>query len=186
MLSIQATAMLVLQLVFMTSLPTSSNAFVSSPSCPSSSALRVGMSFDEPTDNYYQLLQRANECAKDSECSLEEWDSVMTEMEYISVMETEELSSMVKGIHRLEERSALSPWINSKTLPIAVLMLLASTWSTLQEDEIVTRVGWFFQDWHQVATQSISHDQLPLICTAAAYVALSEVVSCFLPTTPEE
>ena len=62
-------------------------------------------------------------------------------------------------------------------------MFLFSTLNTLSQDEIVTRIGWFFQDWNQVATQSNWHPtQLPLfMCAAAAYVAVSEVASCFLP-----
>ena len=82
-------------------------------------------------------------------------------------------------------RSALSTWTKSDSLPIGVLMFLASTMSMLQQDEIVVRVGWFLQDWNQVAADSTSWSsstQLPLfLCAAAAYVAVSEVASCFLP-----
>mmetsp|Transcript_17474 Transcript_17474/g.42929 ORF Transcript_17474/g.42929 Transcript_17474/m.42929 type:complete len:100 (-) Transcript_17474:2305-2604(-) len=82
--------------------------------------------------------------------------------------------------------SALSPWTSSSNLPIIVLMFLASTYSTVTAsyDEIVIRIGWFFQDWSQSGSSPADH--LPLfMCAAAAYVAVSEVVSGFLPASDE-
>ncbi|CAJ1935239.1 unnamed protein product [Cylindrotheca closterium] len=170
-----------------------------SPSHSSTSFLHVGISFDEDnadiisggSSTYPQLLQRANDCAKDEECSLEEWESVITEIEYISELDASDLERLKVGVHQLEERSALSSWISTANLPMAVLMFLASTYSTVTApyDDIVIRIGWFFQDWNQVATQSSSStsEHLPLfMCAAATYVALSEVASCFLPANNEK
>lgn len=108
MISIQAITLLLLQLLLIAS---TSKAFIPSP-CQSKhqSQLNVGISFDEddlnnnPSSHYLHLFQRANDCAKSEECSLEEWESVMTEMEYIADIESEELSHLVEGVHRLEER----------------------------------------------------------------------------------
>eukprot|EP00526_Cylindrotheca_closterium_P000846 CAMPEP_0113650460 /NCGR_PEP_ID=MMETSP0017_2-20120614/26855_1 /TAXON_ID=2856 /ORGANISM="Cylindrotheca closterium" /LENGTH=92 /DNA_ID=CAMNT_0000562983 /DNA_START=69 /DNA_END=343 /DNA_ORIENTATION=+ /assembly_acc=CAM_ASM_000147 len=76
----------------------SSSAFVPqashcSQSSSSSTLLQVGISYDEDDlmkhhEAYPQLLQRANDCAKSEECSLEEWETVMTEIEYISEMDS--------------------------------------------------------------------------------------------------
>lgn len=191
-----------------------------------STALQVGISFDEDdtpksSQDYHQLYQRADACAHDDECSLEEWDAVMAKMEYIAEKDSAALESMMQKVHQLEKRyacsyvyivfatvehhltffdlvpfnysSALSPWTSSTNLPIIALMFLASTYSTLtaSSDEIVIRIGWFFQDWSQMATQSsgyspeASHVQL-FMCAAAAYVSVSEVMSCFLPSAEEK
>lgn len=169
-----------------------------SQSAASTTALQVGISFDEDdtpksSQDYHQLYQRADACAHDEECSLEEWDSVMAKMEYIAEKDSAALESMMAQVHRLEERSTLSLWTSSTNLPIIVVMFLASTYSTLtaSSDEIVIRIGWFFQDWSQIATQSsgyspeASHVQL-FMCAAAVYVSVSEVMSCFLPSAEEK
>jgi len=158
-----------------------------------SSALSVGISFDEETpDQYHQLLLRANDCAKDEECSLEEWETVMGEIEFFSNTESAELEHLMEGIHQLEERSSLGLW-NSRlwnsrmfsrtNLPVFIIMFLASTYGTITApyDDIVIRVGWYVTDWNHIASATpTSH--FPLVVYAiAAYVALSEVISGYVP-----
>lgn len=89
--------------------PQASHCSQSASSTSSTSALQVGISFDEDgtpksSQDYQQLYQRADACAHDDECSLEEWDAVMAKMEYIAEKDSAALESMMLKVHQLEKR----------------------------------------------------------------------------------
>lgn len=91
-------------------------------------------------------------------------------------------------VHRSSSKS-LGLWtsrvFSRANLPVFIVMFLISTYGTITApyDDIVIRVGWYVEDWGKVAAsapQASSHDFL-WTCAMAANVALSEVISGYLP-----